>query len=469
MDRPLKNSKSSLLKHIAELINSNKVLEEENQKLNLQVEKLYNELEKQKRLLGKYDIQEVNGRTVRKTTNILKFKVATVLFADAQGFSQISEDMDTKQLVDILDEAFLQLNTIIEKYEIQNLKSIGDTIMCVGGVPKKNITNPIDVVLAAIEMQYFLKDFQRSYRQDKIWKLKIGIHTGPITAIISGRKKAHYEIKGETVNFASRIRSFCNDGQILISESTYELVKDTMNCVYFSKMPIKYRGDMQMYAVTGIKPEYSLQKKGIIPNKRFSIKFALIQFTDLQEFILDKLEKELPKNLYYHNVKHTVDVVTQAELIGIGEGVSDEELLLLKTAALFHDSGHTLGYSEHEYKSTLLARHILPGYYYTELQINTICELIMATKLPPNPKNRLEEIMCDADLDYLGRSDMIPVSNTLYNELQEQNIVTDINEWNKMQINFISNHQYFTKTARTLREVNKQLQIERIKNLPEIK
>ena len=67
----------------------------------------------------------------------------------------------------------------------------------------------------------------------------------------------------------------------------------------------------------------------------------LIQFTDLQEMVLDKLEKELPQNLYYHNIKHTVDVVTQVELIGLGEGVTDEELLLLKTAALFHDTGHT--------------------------------------------------------------------------------------------------------------------------------
>ena len=71
-------------------------------------------------------------------------------------------------------------------------------------------------------------------------------------------------------------------------------------------------------------------------------------------------------------------------------------------------------YNNHEYFSTLVAREILPTYYYTRSQIDTICELIMATKLPPKPRNKLEEIMCDADLDYLGRSDMIPVSNTLY-------------------------------------------------------
>jgi hypothetical protein len=89
----------------------------------------------------------------------------------------------------------------------------------------------------------------------------------------------------------------------------------------------------------------------------------------------------------------------------------------------------------------------------------------MATKLPPKPLNKLEEIMCDADLDYLGRSDMIPVSNTLFQELRERSMIKSLNDWNTLQMKFISGHQYFTETARKLREVNKQLQIERIRSL----
>jgi adenylate cyclase len=89
----------------------------------------------------------------------------------------------------------------------------------------------------------------------------------------------------------------------------------------------------------------------------------------------------------------------------------------------------------------------------------------MATKLPPDPKNQLESILCDADLDYLGRIDFIPVSNTLFEELKIRNKVGTLNDWNKLQISFISKHQYFTNTARKLREVNKQNQIDRIKKL----
>ena len=118
---------------------------------------------------------------------------------------------------------------------------------------------------------------------------------------------------------------------------TYELVKEFFDCEYSGKLPVKYKGDLQMYQLTGLKPEFSLNGEGKIPNDAFRVKFGLIQFTDIQEIILDKLEKELPKYLFYHNVKHTVDVVTEVELIGWAENCSDEEILILKTAGLFHD------------------------------------------------------------------------------------------------------------------------------------
>jgi class 3 adenylate cyclase len=462
----MKEHSKNALRHLAELISQNKNLEEDNLKLQLQLETVTEELEKYKNLVHRYNLEKKETEVrVRKESNILKFKMATVLFADAQGFTKISDDMDSGQLVDNLDEIFLEIHRITEKYELKSLKTLSDSLLGVGGIPHKSTTNPIQVVLAAVEIQYYINIIQRTYNNDRIWKLRIGVHTGPLVAHISGRRKINYDIKGETVNLATRIRSFCEKGGILISESTYEMVKDLFQCEYYSKMPVKYRGDMLLYYVKGIRPEYSLQGKTIIPNKKFSIRFGWIQFTDLQEMMLNKLEHELPPHLYYHSSKHTIDVVTQAELIGFGEDIDDENLLLLKTAALFHDSGHILGYDDHEFFSTLIAREILPDFYYTQNQIDKICELIMATKMPPDPKNKLEEIMCDADLDYLGRSDMVPVSNMLYKELKEYSKIGSWQEWNQLQIKFITKHQYFTKTAMSLREVNKQKQIERIRKL----
>lgn len=455
-----------LLKYVADLLKQVNSLKEENENLSRKNEIFQEEIEKYKANTPSEKTEEKSTKpNVDKKKSLVRYKTATVLYADIQGPHDIQTSQDNIALVDSLDEILIKLQEIANKYSIKKIKTVGDSFVCIGGIPKKNLANPIHVVLAAIEMQYLIKYLYRSNFNKDIWKLRIVIHTGTITANIKSAKNHQYDVKGTTVDLATRIRHVCQDNQILISGNTYELVKDFFLSDYFGKIPVKYQGFMQLYEISGLKPELSLRGKGIIPNKIMNIRIGLIQFMDLQEMILDKMEKELPPDLYYHNVKHTVDVVTQVELIGLGENISDEELLLLKTAALFHDIGHVVSYDSHEYFSTLIAREILADYNYTHSQIEIVCELIMATKLPPQPSNKLEEIICDADLDYLGRSDMIPVSNSLYYEMKKRKIVDSLNDWNNMQIRFISDHQYFTETARTLREVNKQLQIQRIKNL----
>lgn len=454
------SNKDELVKRIAKLAKQSQELEEHIKIL----EKLNDKLSRENEKL-KAQSEKTSSEGYKETS--LKFNMATVLFADIHGFSRLVEGMDSSAVMDELDEILFEFDAIVNRYKIEKIKTIGDTFMCAGGIPVKNITNPIDVVMAAMEMRNFLEKFEskRSGRENRIWDLKIGIHTGPVTAAISGKKKVNYDIKGDTVNTASRVEGVSENGTILISVMTYELVKEFFDCEYFGKLPVKYKGDLQMYKVKGLKTEFSVNGEGVLPNEAFRIKFGLIQFTDIQEIVLDKLEKELPDYLFYHNVKHTVDVVTEVELIGWGEGCSDEEILLLKTAGLFHDAGHTIAYDNHEYYGTEIAKEMLPKFNYTPEQIERICSIIMATKLPPKPTNLLENIICDSDLDYLGRSDFIPVSNTLYEELKAQNKMGSLNDWNKIQVKFISGHQYFTATARSLREVNKQLQIERIQSL----
>jgi class 3 adenylate cyclase len=405
-----------------------------------------------------------DGETIEGLERVKKYKMATVLFAYIGGFKQLTEEVESESIMDQLDEVLIEFDKILRKYKIHKIKTIGDTYMAAGGIPEKNITNPIEVVMAALEMNLFLNQLRRIDGK-RYWNLSLGIHTGPVTANISGKKKISYDIKGDTVNIAHRMQGVGDSGKILISVMTYELIKEFFICEYYGKMPVKYKGDLEMFVVNGIRPEFSVKGKGVFPNALFDTKFKLIQFTDIQELILDKLESELPAFLYYHNVKHTVDVVTEVELIGWAEGLDDDGILLLKTAALFHDAGHTIAYDDHEHHGTVLARKFLPKYGYTEEQLDKICAIIMATRLPPEPEDIYQEIICDADLDYLGRSDMIPVSNTLYKELKEQDKIGTFNDWNKLQVKFITGHSYFTKTAQSLREVNKQKQIERIKKL----
>jgi len=459
------SQEKEFIKRISTLVKQNKFLSEQLKDLSDKNEKLSKKLDKYESIISRLKPEQISEDARTKEPEILKFKMATVLFADIQGFDKISGNMNSQEMMDELDNVYFHFDSIVQKYKMEKIKTIGDSYMCAGGVPKKNSTNPIEVVLAALEMIQYLEYLKRKSEKHRIWDMRIGIHTGPVTATAIGKKKVSYDIKGDTVNIASRMVSVCKHGEINISVNTYELVKEFFACEYAGKLPVKYIGDLGMFYVKGIKPELSVDNLGLAPNALFNTKFGLIQFVDIQEIILDILEKELPEYLHYHNVKHTIDVVTEVELIGWAEGVSDEEILLLKTSALFHDAGHTIGYDEHEEKGANLAREMLPKYNYTPRQIETVCELIMATRMPPKPKNLLEKIMCDSDLDYLGRVDFIPVSNTLYEELKHQNKIGSLNDWNKLQVKFISGHQYFTQTARNLREVNKQKQIERIKEL----
>jgi len=393
-----------------------------------------------------------------------RFKMVTVMFASITGFNKLENSENAQNLVDELDSIYFRFDEIVEKYNIKKIKSLGDTYMCAGGIPQKNRTNPIEVVLATIEILDFLHVLKKQ-NPDKIWDICLGIHTGPVSATISGKKKISYELKGDAANIASRIEAYSSAGSLIVSEMTYELIRDFFICDKIGGLPVKYTGVINMYEVVGFKPKFSDDDLLHIPNKKFNLKLQMVRFADLEEYILNRLEKELPNYLFYHNVKHTMDVLIGVEVIGAAEKVTEADLLLLKTAALFHDMGQIVQSKGHEEISCNFAKDILPNYDYSQNQINEICNLIMATQLPPNPQNLLQKIMCDSDLDYLGRTDFIPVSDTLYDELHYQNIITNKNDWNKLQVAFISKHSYFTDFAKNNREVNKQLQIERIKSI----
>ncbi len=433
--------------------------------INTRTEELVREKEKTDNLLARVLPKETASELKEKgRVNTQRFQVVTVLFCDIEGFTRITDETNPEVLIDQLDKFFLYFDSVVERYRIEKIKTIGDAYMCAGGIPQKNRTNPVEVVLAALEMLQHMKDIMhQNSNEHNIWEIRIGIDTGPVIAGVVGRNKLSYDIWGSTVNTASRMESSGEAGQINISGNTYMLVSEYFDCTYRGKMPVKNKGDIEMYFVKGIKAKLSVDMLGIKPNDEFLIQLQLVRLGDLEDFILEKLEKGLPKKLSYHNLKHTVDVYTQVELIGRAEQVTNEELLLLRTAALLHDAGHLIDYDTHEEMAVKLAHEILPEYYYSEKQIEVISDLIMSTKLPPKPKNLLEEIMCDADLDYLGREDFIPVSNMLYKELHDHGKIGTLREWNELQIKFISKHSYFTKTARKLRNVNKKSQLDKLR------
>ena len=180
-------------------------------------------------------------------------------------------------------------------------------------------------------------------------------------------------------------------------------------------------------------------------------------FDKAKETIVHHLEQNLPSDLFYHGIHHTFDVFDAALVIAENEKIdSADDFTLLKTAALFHDSGFTIDASKHEECGCDLAREILPACDYTNSQIDQICGMIMATKIPQQPLNLLERIICDADLDYLGRDDFFKIGDTLYQELKAFDKIKDATQWNQLQISFLSNHQYHTEFSRGNREIKKQ-------------
>lgn len=175
----------------------------------------------------------------------------SVLFTDFKGFTSIAKDMTPEELVAELNEFFVAFDDIIEKNGIEKIKTIGDAYMCAGGIPTPNKTHPVDIVRAGLQIQEFMKKHaqRRIEKGLQPWGLRVGIHTGPITAGVVGRKKYAYDIWGSAVNIASRMESSGEVGKVNISATTYELVKDTFPCTHRGKISAKNVGEIDMYFV----------------------------------------------------------------------------------------------------------------------------------------------------------------------------------------------------------------------------
>jgi len=153
------------------------------------------------------------------------------------------------------------------------------------------------------------------------------------------------------------------------------------------------------------------------------------------------------------------------ELIGRAEGISEEDMLIIRTAALLHDTGFIKEYENHELASCDIAKEILPKFSYSDQQIEKICSLILATRPSVVPETLLEKIIIDANMSYYGRIDFIPSLQNLCRELQARNMIDSAKHWYEKQIALLSEHEFYTRTARLLRDIEKEKQIQEIEEL----
>ena len=185
-----------------------------------------------------------------------------------------------------------------------------------------------------------------------------------------------------------------------------------------------------------------------------------------KEYITRRMKDEGSLDYHYHNIDHTLDVWRSAIRLCRMEHISEKDQLLIETATLYHDIGMLIDYREHEKASAEIARASLPDFDYTPEDIEIISEMIMTTKLPQSARTLNEMIICDADLDYLGRDDFFIIAQRLRYEWNILSVkTTTLKQWYELQVSFMEEHEFFTEAARILRDEGKANNLRQIKDL----
>lgn len=455
----------------AQIEQQNKIINEEKNKVLEQTKLLQIEKDKSenliRRIIPESTVDELknSGRSSARA-----YKMVSILFTDFVGFSKISERMSPSDLVSKLDVFFKKFDEIIVRNNLEKIKTIGDAYMCAGGVPVRNNTNPIDACLAALQIQDYMAQLKNDAieKGEEYWMLRLGINTGEVTAGVIGNERLAYDIWGSAVNRAQRMEMLGEPGKVTVTGETYKLIEPYFECTLKGIAKSKSNNEIEMYTVDSIKAHLSIDGQGIYPNERFQqivnlYLYSSINYNKAERYIYKLLEDNLSDKLYYHCIEHAMDVVNAVENLAIKEGVTDEGLFLLKSAASYHDAGFIEQYDNNEPIGVKMAGEILPKYGYTDDHIQIIKELIYVTTIPHKPKNKLEEIICDADLDYLGRDDFHEIADRLRRELREHGKIDSDRKWDEIQVQFLTMHRYFTETAIRERRPKK------LKNLKEIK
>jgi len=186
-------------------------------------------------------------------------------------------------------------------------------------------------------------------------------------------------------------------------------------------------------------------------------------YNKLRKKSLDILHSDLPHGLHYHSIRHTLNALKNCEEYIRYFNIDRYQAKLLRIGVLLHDIGFTVSMDHHELEGAKIANELMTEFEFAKSEIKFVTQLILATELPQKPKNLMERIICDVDLDYLGRKDFYEISDLLYQELLERSEFFDKTQWNRIQIAFLENHTYHTEFARKKRQGLKEQRIDELK------
>lgn len=245
---------------------------------------LYSQLEQERRksdslLLN--TLPEKIAEELKQTGKVqpVNYESASILFTDFKDFTKLAEQLTPQELLDELDYCFSHFDMIVETHNLEKLKTIGDSYMCVAGIPTSSPTHAIDAVLAALQIKAFMnwRKHEKIQKNQPYWEIRIGIHSGPLIAGVIGKRKFTYDVWGDAVNTASRMESCSLPGAINISQATFELVKDFFDCQYRGKVAAKNKGSIDMYFVSSIKKNLALDPLGLVPNDKFNAIYSAFE------------------------------------------------------------------------------------------------------------------------------------------------------------------------------------------------
>lgn len=399
---------------------------------------------------GQVAVAQPEAANVRRTQ---KFDCVTILFSDIQGFTKITEHLKPEQLVDELDRYFIYFDELVEKFGVEKIKTIGDAYMCAGGVPHADSANPIEVVLVGLQMIEYVKERQSSIGQ--FWNMRVGINTGPAISAILGYKKKTFDIWGDSVNTASRMESSGVPGEVNVSGSTYAKVRDYFECEYRGRMPVKYKGEIDMYFIKGLKPEYSDQGSPYRPNALLMQKMQMLKIHDLEQSISNVLNDETHAPLRNQFEMLLIRIGTLAR----AEKLRDTELLDCKLASIFAFVQMKLSKDLRTKISMAEPNSIMKRLHLTEDQIDVINKATSRIISGRRPESSMEEIFYDASNEYLGRKDFVKIVLERFTGKTEKGHRQTKKDWLKEQRRALSTFKYYTQTAKQLQEVEADEQL----------
>jgi len=276
-----------------------------------------------------------------------------------------------------------------------------------------------------------------------------------------GQKKLSYDIWGDTVNTASRMESSGMPGKVNISGVTYDYVKDFFICEYRGKMPVKYKGDLDMYFVKGIRPELRSEGK-TEPNNIFINRLLSIRIQDLEDYYFEWYADNVPDDFVFHNIRFIKNICTQTELIARAEKIEEEMMLALRLAALFVKSGLLIDYNEPVEHSIQKLWELAPEYGFDDFYIKQAESIIRGVYLMETERKEVQ-VLLDAIFDYCGHVDYPEVIEQLYTEESRRRNIRDEERWYRAELERIRRHKFYTDTAILLRSYNSEQQANNLK------